>query len=138
MTAPLGIGIAGQAQTRSLVADEFLRYADILASLSRDEIIAVASLHRIRKEIDARPGGRELYGHTIWERLKEELVPSLAQSDDHLRALVTGAMRSGLIISLTAFDDIGFFTTSPGMDHLEKLASFNEALEAEPEAQKVN
>ena len=124
--------IAGQAQARGLVADEFLRYADILASLSRDEIIAIATLHRVRKEIDALPGGRQMYGHTIWERLKDALVPSLVQSDDYLRALVTGAMRSGLIISLTSIDDIGYFATSPLMDTLEILAPFREALEAEP------
>jgi hypothetical protein len=130
--------IAGQAQLGNLVADEFLHYADILAPLRREELVIIATMHRIRKEIDAKPGQRHLYGHTIWERLTSELVPSLVHSPEELRAWVTSAMRSGLIISLTGIDDVEFFATSPLMDRLEKLASFEDALRQEPPTTRPN
>jgi len=45
--------IAGQARLGTLVANEFLYYADIIASLRREEIILITTLHKHAKDQDA-------------------------------------------------------------------------------------
>jgi hypothetical protein len=43
----LAKAIAGKLRSGSLVAEEFLRYAEALASLSRDEIIVIGAMYRV-------------------------------------------------------------------------------------------
>jgi hypothetical protein len=42
----LAKAIAGKVQSSRLIADEFLQYAEALASLSRDEIIVIGTMYR--------------------------------------------------------------------------------------------
>ena len=123
--------IAGQAHRGNLIADEFLYYADILASLRREEIILIATLHRHSKskaveQIDE--GGKAYKTQNL---TKEELVPALFLSEKHFMAILGATIRTGLVIGSSAFNEV-LYETSPLMGTLETLAPFQEALNAEP------
>ena len=124
--------IAGQAQIGNLIADEFLYYADMLASLRREEIIFIATLHR--EQTKAKAKGSEEGSKTqqeIWDRVKAELIPILIPDDGSLLAVASSTMRTGLVVNDTTFNIDGGFITSPLMDRLAALASFEDALAQE-------
>lgn len=123
--------IAGQAHTGNLVADEFLYYADLLASLRREEVILIATLHRLRKQ--AEPINRDDDSHhRLWLQAVSSFAPSLFPSEDEVRAAATAATRTGLVqVSGSTIGGDQFFTTSTAMDKLEQLAPFQDALREE-------
>lgn len=85
----LAKGIAGRLRINALIADEFLPHADALASLSRDEIILLASLHRCFAVPDKS-------AHYKWEAVENELT---GYGWDKARVLATAgrALRSGYV-----------------------------------------
>lgn len=141
--------IAGMAGRRSLVADQFLHYADILAGLRRDELILVATLHRHRKECDRKlaegqkghigdlaigraedPGYNE--GPSPYKLTKDELIPKVFESEGHFNAVCNALTRTGLVTAASSFGPL-VFLTSPLMDRLESVASVEAAIAAEGE-----
>ena len=118
--------IANQAFIGNLVADEFLYYAEMLGSLRREEIILIATMHRIRLNAPS-----QMSSDAKTEQLVSELVPRLFPDPETLRANAMACMRTGLVMDRNTMDDAGNYTTSPLMDRLEKLASFEEALRAD-------
>lgn len=118
--------IAGQAFVGNLVADEFLYYADILASLRREEIILIATMHTIHKRAPDRMTSTEKT-----DELVRSLVPRLFASAEMVRATAMACTRTGLVMDYNTMDDMGHYTTSPLMDRLEKLAPFEETLRGE-------
>ena len=123
--------IAGQAHRGNLIADEFLYYADILASLRQEEIILIATLHRQRysTEVAETDGGARAYKAQTLTR--DKLVPGLFPSEKQFMATLGSTTRTGLVIGSSAIGTM-VYQTSPLMDTLETLAPFREALEAEP------
>lgn len=118
--------IANQSFVGNLVADEFLYFAEMLASLRREEIILIATMHRIRINAPSKMSADEKT-----EEVVAALVPKLFPDPETLRANAMACMRTGLIMDRNTMDDMGNYTTSPLMDRLEKLAPFEEALRAE-------
>jgi hypothetical protein len=118
--------IAGQAHRGNLLADEFLYYADMLASLRREEILALGTLYRHWKS-DARvdAAGAALSG------AKAELIPKVFRDNEEFLATLGAAARTGLVTYISGFDRV--YMVSPLMDRLYALAPFEEALKAEPE-----
>lgn len=126
--------ITGQAHLGNLVADEFLYYANLLSSLRREEIILTATLHRLRQE-KAGTEFSSLSGAKspdIWGEVGKELIPDVFPDDKTIHATALAVGRTGLVMTDTTLDGIAYFTTSPLMDRLLKLASLEEALDAEP------
>jgi len=119
--------IAGQARVGNLVADEFLYYADILASLRREEIILIATMHTIRVQAPSK-----MTSDAKTDELVKALVPSLFPSAEMVRATAMACMRTGLVMDYNTIDDMGNYTTSPLMDRLEKLAPFAATIRAMP------
>lgn len=115
--------ITGQAHLGSLIADEFLYYADILTSLRREEIILLATLRKWENENLVPPTLAEM--STL-----SELVPKIFSSEDEYHAVASGVMRTGLIVQENDWN-LGAFKTSLLMDRLEKLAPFQDALREE-------
>ncbi|WP_337996261.1 hypothetical protein [Oleispirillum naphthae] len=122
--------IAGQAQAGPLVADEFLAWADVLASLRREEVIFIATLfsaERDTQQVRASSAGAE----KLWEKVSQQLIPSIFPDEGWMRASACAAMRTGLVVDEPMFDGNGYFKVSPLMDKLQALAPFQEALHEE-------
>ncbi|MBI2586399.1 MAG: hypothetical protein HYW28_11120 [Rhodospirillales bacterium] len=125
--------VSGQARLGNLIADEFLYYADLLASLRREEIIFIATLHKVR----GQKIGREFTAlaesgyPNLWHEIHEQLIPSVFPDEPTMRAAALAIGRTGLVMSGTTMDGLSYFTTSPLMDKLLKLASFDDALKSE-------
>ncbi|MFN4274791.1 MAG: hypothetical protein ACK4FJ_00715 [Ferrovibrio sp.] len=117
--------MAGQATRDRLYTEDFFRYADILSMLSRAEVLAIMLLHKTKLE------GDFVNCEELWRVLVTVAVPKYFLTDEHLRAALTSAMRSGLVITPPTFDDAGFFTTSPLVEEIADLADFEDALRQE-------
>ncbi len=121
--------LAGKAFLDDLKADEFLYYADMLASMRREEIVLIATMHRVRHQNTEIEGRRE--PHQQWELIASALVPQTFSNENALRAAVTACLRTGLLTDENTIDNSGWYTTSSLMDELERLAPFEAALEEE-------
>ena len=123
----LALVIVGLARRDCLYADEFNKYAEMLARLSRDEILVIGTLHRHRTKAE-RNRGRSISTHEWWPKAVEELVPLQFSSEEHVVAICCSAMRSGLVLTPRDFDSSGEFATSPIMDEVAELVDIEEAL----------
>lgn len=122
--------IAGQAHLGNLVADKFLYYADLLASLRREEVILIATLRKnlhsdAVKQVDEGKQAGRAQTVTI-----EELVPSLFKSSEHLKAVASATTRTGLVVAESLLGGMAYVTT-PLLDTLLSVASFEDALREE-------
>ena len=117
--------IAGQAHLGNLIADEFLYYADLLASLRREELILIATFQRVARRLS------EAEAHKLWGPAAEELIPKVFPDEGLMRAAATACIRTGLLMTEASIDDIGFFSPSPLLDKLLRLASLDDAIRQE-------
>lgn len=123
--------IAGQAYLGNLVADDFLYYADLLASLRREEVILIATLHRLRKQAEPIDTSDDSH-HRLWLQSVASLPPDVFPTEDDARTAATAATRTGLVrVSGSTIGGDQFFTTTTLMDWVEELAPFQDALREE-------
>jgi hypothetical protein len=101
----------------------------MLASLRREEIVLIATMHRVRRGSTEVEGRRE--PHQQWELIVGALVPQTFSDENALRATVTACLRTGLLTDENTIDNSGWYTTSSLMDELQRLAPFEAALEEE-------
>lgn len=121
--------MVGQAQRDRLYADEFSRYANVLSSLSRDEVLAITFLWMVQSEF-SEPDINGIESE-LWKRLIEHAVPKAFLSEEHARTACTGVMRTGLVISSPTYGGLGYFRCSPLMNEIAQLADFQDALRRE-------
>lgn len=132
----LAKAIAGRIRAGNLVADEFLLYADALASLSRDEIIAIAAIYNAHMVEQKRPFTRTVAGpgSQPWALAIDDLK---AQGWTPARAMAaaTRALRSGLLVASAqaGLNQSGHlqFTVSAMLLELAKSVDFDDAIQAE-------
>lgn len=128
----LAKAIAGQLRRGTLVADEFSRYADILASLSRDEIILIAAMwrsHVAGKETTATTPDTQPFDP--WKAARSELVNSKVFPDEeYVSAIAARAQRTGLITAVSAYGGLVYRIT-PIFLEITALVDFQDALLAE-------
>ncbi len=126
--------IAGQAAAGNLVADEFLYYADILASLRYEEVVVLATLYRTTQEAIAKHTGDNILATQAMTAASLELSQTLGFKDLDFAATAGAIMRTGLIASAPGQGG-GFNIYYPTslMDKLYALAPFEKALEEERE-----
>jgi hypothetical protein len=122
--------IAGQAERGKLVADEFLYYADIVASLRREELILIGTLYRHWVSNSSPPLGTSRED-LVLQATKSELIPNSFATEDEFIATATATMRTGLVVALSAWGGLVYKPT-PLLDKFAALASIEEALDAEP------
>lgn len=122
--------IARQAHLGNLIADEFLYYADLLVSLRRDEVIALATLHRLKTAEEVVSLAEDERHKKVLELAQEELIPTVFADQDTYSAVCNGLTRTGLLQNISAFGAL-IFTTTILMDRLTKLADFDQALSRE-------
>jgi hypothetical protein len=118
--------MAGSLHIGTLVADEFLLYADALATLSRDEIIVIAAIlreHRRRRSLLQNENG------DTWWRARIALEAE-GWSSDRAGTAATRAQRSGFIRAFQVQDYPTFQPTVMLVD-LGRTVDFEDALRAE-------
>jgi hypothetical protein len=123
--------IGGQIERGHLVADEFLYYADMLAALRREELILLATLYKNWTATDVSSLERDERINKANELTRAELVPQPFKSKDLLSATFSAVSRTGLTISVAAFEGQLYFP-SPLMSELVSLCPLSEVLDREP------
>lgn len=123
--------VAGQTVQGNLVADEFLCWADILASLRREEIVLLATLHRHHSSPEVMAEDEGSRDGKAEKLAKNELTPRLFQTDDDFMAALNAVTRTGLVIAYSGYDD-QIYGISPLLRRLIALAPFEAALKDEP------
>lgn len=126
----MAMTVRGMAQKRTLTANRFLYYAGFLATLTREEVIAIAVLYKHEKDSaddavaddDARARARV--------RSREELVPAVFPTQRHLGSTLQAATRTGLVVALSGWGALVYETT-PLMEEVASLAAFRDALAKE-------
>lgn len=123
--------IAGQASKQDLIADEFLYYADIIASLRREEIVLIATMYRHRQAPDlAKLEPRERVSPAR-DRTIAELVPSVFATTDDLDATCLAGVRTGLFTLASGWGGTVTAYLSPFADKVISMSSFEAAVERE-------
>ena len=122
--------IVGQVRRDRLYADEFNKYAELLARLSRDEVFVVGRYYALAVEEEATEKDRELARSNAWKRMLAELVPNDFPSEIHVKGICTQAMGHGLIVAQSVWGGLAY-SLSPLMDEIAELVDFEHALRAE-------
>jgi hypothetical protein len=122
----------GQYEREGLYASEFLRYADMITSLRREEVIFLATLHRVFKQ---RHGADNVESYRL---VVQELVKGAFRGADEVKACATAVQRTGLVLPVMTGTVGGVgYTCSPAplLAQIVELASFEEALAQESDSQ---
>jgi len=96
---------AGQVHTRTIVADDFLYYADMLASLRRDEVVLLGTLLRMSSTSDG--AGGMVDPQRLQALAIGALVPDLFESASDYLAAAAALQRTGLIGAIAMGGEIG-------------------------------
>ena len=127
----MAMTIRGMNFTRTLIASRFLYYAAFLATMSREEIIATATLYKHEKSDPEGLSSEDMRGQA-GRRMINELVSSLFPSERHLASSLQATTRTGLVVALPAWAEL-LYETTPLMEEVASLAPFRDALEREEE-----
>lgn len=124
--------IAGQAHRGALYADEFLRHADVIASLLREEIILLGTRQRYWT-VDAV---QELANdhdrmNEVRRLMIAELIPVPFMDIAELSATEDAVVRTGFLSRTEVFGGT-IFKPTRAFERICSLVSFDAALEAEP------
>ncbi len=124
--------IVGQQRTGTLVADEFLQYADTLTDLSRDEIIVIGTVYQHTVGLTVQQGEDSTqYAGRVWASSMQELS-SVGFNEPRMLAAASRAQRSGLIyIGGGGVDGAETYRASPTLVELGKTVDFQDALRKE-------
>ncbi|WP_417277440.1 hypothetical protein [Castellaniella sp.] len=96
---------AGQVRRRTIVADEFLYYADLLSSLRRDEIILLGTLERFAIEVrnEGISSDDDGFATQVSTRTRSALIPSQFLDQEHYSAVAGALLRTGFVIGLSGW-----------------------------------
>ncbi len=123
--------VAGQIRKGELVADEFLAIADVLTTLSRDEIIVIGTMYRYwLKASEIKEAQPSVEPPDPWARTREELAPSFYPDKEHIEAIAARAQRSGLVMAVSAYGGNAYKIT-PLLVQLGQTVDFMDALSRE-------
>lgn len=125
--------IRSQIEREGLYASNFLRYAELIASLTREEVILLATRHRLRVKFD---GTKQTSNWDDTSRVNElvikAVVPKVFPTPLDMVAALTALQRTGLVWPAAATTGGGFvWQDTPLLDRIVALAEFESVLEAE-------
>ena len=121
----------GQLEEEAPKADEFLRYSNMIATVTREEIVYLATLHRHFAAAHGKDGIR------VYQAVIDELTGRDRSRSEEVQVTAAAVLRTGLVVPM-AFGGIGISTSfscrpAPLLTRLISLADFEEALrENEP------
>ncbi|WP_374254248.1 hypothetical protein [Xanthobacter sp.] len=129
--------IDGQLAAKALHADQFLAWADLIASLSKEEVILLATLLRFERQEQARPKSdptpKDQYPD---KKARRKLIGSVFGSDEEYSLTAQALLRTGLIAAnaILISSDIGLgaiYRTTSRMALLARVADFEGVIERE-------
>jgi hypothetical protein len=126
----LAQAIAGGVVNGTLSAGQYSRDAEIIASLSREEIVVLAKLHHVWKSewlMENEPASRFKVA-SDW--VQHCVVPDLLPSEDEFNACLGSLLRTGLVIQYAAFGT-SLYGPAPRLSDFAERASLDEALRKE-------
>jgi hypothetical protein len=125
--------VKGQSEGPGLNASQFLRYSDMLASLNREEVIYLATRHRVKWEHDASKAAPDWKDASAVNAMVEKaLIPSVFPTRSHLDGTITALLRTGLVWPGAAGLSGGFvWQETPLLKEVADLAQFQQALDKE-------
>jgi hypothetical protein len=103
--------IVGLKRNRTLEFDRFQKWANVLESLTRDEILVLARAYRISRSAPS--------DETFWKRLTDDLSDQF--SNDEIVELMAGLIRTGLIIPRSGWSTL-VYDAGPSLSELGELA----------------
>jgi hypothetical protein len=119
----LAQAIVGKLKVGKLTADEFLWHADILASLSREEILVIGTMYDSYKRGSEQDRAEAHY----WMLTKQGLGKGSMGSEERVQAVAGRAQRSGLVTSVSSYGAVAYRIT-PLLLEIAELVDFQEAL----------
>jgi hypothetical protein len=120
---------AGQGARTGFAADEFLAWADVLATLRREELIVVAALWRIERGQATKVMGPSAVSDPIWTQLEAKLIPDPFLTPEEVTAAASACTRTGLVATIGGtWDQAVTFTTTPRLTKLLELAPIEDVL----------
>lgn len=124
--------LAGQASTgKPLYADDFDRFSDSLASLTREEIILLVYLHQHGIQPALKPDKEGRSQPRALDRLGRD-YPGMFPSQEYYAAICAKVQRTGLVSAMSGYGSL-VYEASPLMDELVALVDFRDALQEEPD-----
>jgi hypothetical protein len=136
--------IVGQIQLGRLVADDFLQYAEALASLSRDEIVVIGTMYKLWSVREMPASANPRAAADLWEEAIGDLT-SCGMSPEVVITSGARAQRSGFIYALSAptgvlhgteFASNTVYRVSSQLLDLGATVDFEDALRREASGQK--
>lgn len=110
--------------------NEFLRHADALASLSREEVLVLQAVLNAKEELKSIPRDQEDTGPDgrVWPRARARLAPTAAfPSEDHVTSHAFSLARTGWIVPVSTYGGLTF-VASPSLEVIGRLVNVDEAL----------
>ncbi|MEQ1714261.1 MAG: hypothetical protein ABL908_23070, partial [Hyphomicrobium sp.] len=125
--------VRSMLEGEGLYASEFLRHSEMLASLSREEVILLATRYRLRKSLEkSRQTAQWQDTSIVNTHVEKELVPRVFSTPLHLTASMTALQRTGLVWpAATSVGGGVIWQDTPLLDQIAALARFEDALEAD-------
>ena len=128
----LARALVGLAKQDRLYSDEFNKYADTLARLTRDQILLLGRYHAMWVEEIEQSTDQEEARARAWKRLNNQLVPTEFPTADHIISICAQAAGLGLLNMGSAFGGL-IYRPSPILLEIIDLADFQDVLRAEGE-----
>jgi len=123
--------IAGQARQSALYADEFLRHADVIAGLRREEVILLGALQRHWNAPETRAIADDDRMGAVHHLLETELIPEPFADASELAAMQSAVLRTGFLSGVPTFGG-AIYRPTRAFQRLCCLVSLEAALRAEP------
>ena len=128
--------MVGLAKQDRLYSDEFNKYADTLARLTRDQILLLGHYHAMWVEEIEQSTDQEEARARAWKRLNNQLVPTEFPTADHVISICAQAAGLGLLNMGSAFGGL-VYRPSPILLEIIELADFQDVLRAEGELPNI-
>ena len=122
----------GLANRDRLYSDDFNKYADTLARLTRDQILVLGRYHAMWTEEVEQSTDQEEVRARAWIQLNNQLVPTEFPTADHMTSICAQAAGLGLLNVGSAFGGLTY-RPSPILFEIIELVDFQDVLRAEGE-----
>lgn len=133
----------GKQLSSPVYANEFNRYAQILETLSDEEIHLLANMYQYRKDatppsITNSPQGIKYHDDFI-QNFANHYKYQYKKSDGEYKSLCCALLRTGFIcLEDVGFGGTNFYTLTPFFDKIIELVDFQDALDKEKERKKTS
>lgn len=122
----LALLVQGVPDMPSITANDFLHYASVIGSLSRDELILFGAILRAENNLEKSPeADTSASGWPTREAVINELVPQVMAAEDDVAGAFAALSRTGFVVTSSGWGAGEWRTTSAGrrIEALSKISS---------------